>query len=78
MVAGQVGIRDLVKLDVTDGFNPLIDRYFYVNVAQMDVLYPRVVNKGVELKEGGRVALTTGNYPLPDKHRLTFYTFNIL
>ncbi len=55
-----MGIRDLIKFDVTDGHNPLIDRYFFVNVAQMDVLYPRVVNKGVTIKEGGRVTLTTG------------------
>ncbi|CAK8684298.1 unnamed protein product [Clavelina lepadiformis] len=56
---GQEGVRDLIKFDVTDGTNPLIDRYFYVNVAYMDMLFPDVINKGVTLKEGGRVTLTT-------------------
>uniref|UniRef100_H2YPT4 Calx-beta domain-containing protein n=1 Tax=Ciona savignyi TaxID=51511 RepID=H2YPT4_CIOSA len=56
---GHEGVRDLIKFDVTDGFNPLIDRYFYVNVAFMDMLFPDVINKGVTLKEGGRVTLTT-------------------
>ncbi|KAM6972363.1 FRAS1-related extracellular matrix protein 3 [Aplochiton taeniatus] len=56
---GQEGIRDLLKFDVTDGINPLIDRYFYVNIGSMDMLFPDVVNKGVTLKEGGKVTLTT-------------------
>lgn len=55
-------MRDLIKFDVTDGTNPLIDRYFYVNVAYMDMLFPDVINKGVTLKEGGRVTLTTGEF----------------
>jgi len=59
-ILGHEGVRDLIKFDVTDGFNPLIDRYFYVNVAYMDMLFPDVINKGVTLKEGGRVTLTTG------------------
>ncbi|XP_054649210.1 FRAS1-related extracellular matrix protein 2b isoform X1 [Dunckerocampus dactyliophorus] len=56
---GQEGIRDLIKFDVTDGFNPLIDRYFYITVGGIDMVYPYVVSKGVSLKEGGRVTLTT-------------------
>ncbi|KAM6946095.1 FRAS1-related extracellular matrix protein 2b [Aplochiton taeniatus] len=56
---GQEGIRDLVKFDVTDGVNPLIDRYFYVTVGGIDMVFPGVVNKGVTLREGGRVTLTT-------------------
>ncbi|XP_056140915.1 FRAS1-related extracellular matrix protein 2a isoform X3 [Lampris incognitus] len=56
---GQEGIRDLVKFDVTDGINPLIDRYFYISVGSMDMVFPDVVSKGVSLKEGGRVTLTT-------------------
>nr|XP_057942551.1 FRAS1-related extracellular matrix protein 2a [Doryrhamphus excisus] len=56
---GQEGIRDLVKFDVTDGINPLIDRYFYISVDSIDMVFPHVVSKGVSLKEGGRVTLTT-------------------
>lgn len=56
---GQEGIRDLVKFDVTDGINPLIDRYFYITVGGIDMVFPDVVSKGVSLKEGGRVTLTT-------------------
>uniref|UniRef100_A0A3P8U1K2 FRAS1 related extracellular matrix 2a n=1 Tax=Amphiprion percula TaxID=161767 RepID=A0A3P8U1K2_AMPPE len=56
---GQEGIRDLVKFDVTDGMNPLIDRYFYITVGSIDMVFPDVVSKGVSLREGGRVTLTT-------------------
>ncbi|XP_035241767.1 FRAS1-related extracellular matrix protein 2-like [Anguilla anguilla] len=56
---GQEGIRDLIKFDVTDGLNPLIDRYFYITVGSIDMVFPDVVSKGVSLKEGGRVTLTT-------------------
>ncbi|XP_077984509.1 extracellular matrix protein 3-like [Glandiceps talaboti] len=56
---GQEGVRDLIKFDVTDGLNPLIDRYFYVTVDGIDMIFPDVINKGVELPEGGRIVLTT-------------------
>ncbi|XP_061596739.1 FRAS1-related extracellular matrix protein 2-like [Cololabis saira] len=56
---GQEGIRDLVKFDVTDGINPLIDRYFYITVGGIDRVFPDVVSKGVSLREGGRVTLST-------------------
>ncbi|XP_020825655.1 LOW QUALITY PROTEIN: FRAS1-related extracellular matrix protein 2 [Phascolarctos cinereus] len=56
---GQEGIRDLIKFDVTDGINPLIDRYFYVSIGSIDMVFPDVISKGVSLKEGGRVTLTT-------------------
>ncbi|XP_067348338.1 FRAS1-related extracellular matrix protein 2a isoform X1 [Channa argus] len=56
---GQEGVRDLIKFDVTDGMNPLIDRYFYVTVGSIDMVFPDVVSKGVSLREGGRVTLTT-------------------
>ncbi|KAF6724623.1 FRAS1-related extracellular matrix protein 2 [Oryzias melastigma] len=56
---GQEGIRDLMKFDVTDGINPLIDRYFYINIGSIDMVFPDVINKGVTLKEGGKVTLTT-------------------
>ncbi|XP_071780835.2 FRAS1-related extracellular matrix protein 2b [Centroberyx gerrardi] len=70
---GQEGIRDLIKFDVTDGINPLIDRYFYVTVGGIDMVFPDVVNKGVSLKEGGRVTLTTdllstSDLNSPDEH----------
>ncbi|XP_061595611.1 FRAS1-related extracellular matrix protein 2-like [Cololabis saira] len=57
--SGQEGIRDLVKFDVTDGINPLIDRYFYITVGGIDRVFPDVVSKGVSLREGGRVTLST-------------------
>ncbi|XP_059207433.1 FRAS1-related extracellular matrix protein 2-like [Centropristis striata] len=57
--SGQEGLRDLVKFDVTDGTNPLIDRYFYITVGSIDMVFPDVVSKGVSLREGGRVTLTT-------------------
>ncbi|CAL8363343.1 unnamed protein product [Lota lota] len=56
---GQEGVRDLVKFDVTDGMNPLIDRYFYITIGSIDMVFPDVISKGVSLKEGGRVTLTT-------------------
>lgn len=70
---GQEGIRDLVKFDVTDGINPLIDRYFYITVGGIDMVFPDVVSKGVSLKEGGRVTLTTdllstSDLNSPDEH----------
>lgn len=56
---GQEGIRDLIKFDVTDGVNALIDRYFYVSIGSIDIIFPDVISKGVSLKEGGKVTLTT-------------------
>ncbi|XP_065487955.1 FRAS1-related extracellular matrix protein 2 [Caloenas nicobarica] len=56
---GQEGVRDLIKFDVTDGINPLIDRYFYVTIGSIDIVFPDVISKGVSLKEGGKVTLTT-------------------
>ncbi|XP_051896776.1 FRAS1-related extracellular matrix protein 3 [Pristis pectinata] len=56
---GQEGVRDLIKFDVTDGINPLIDRYFYISIGSIDTVFPEVINKGVTLKEGGKVTLTT-------------------
>ncbi|KAG7259841.1 hypothetical protein CRUP_029067 [Coryphaenoides rupestris] len=70
---GQEGIRDLIKFDVTDGINVLMDRYFYVTIGGIDMVFPDVVNKGVSLKEGGRVSLTTDllsttDLNSPDEH----------
>lgn len=53
------GDRDVIKFDVSDGSNVLIDRYFYVTVEGYDDVYPDVVSKGVELPEAGKVTLTT-------------------
>ncbi|XP_075544224.1 FRAS1-related extracellular matrix protein 2-like isoform X1 [Dermacentor variabilis] len=56
---GAPGVRDLIRLDVTDGTNSLIDQYFWVTIESVDVIYPEVVNTGVRLPEGGKVTLTT-------------------
>ena len=56
---GIEGVRDLIKFDITDGLNSLIDRYFYVTIEGLDMMFPKVINKGVELPEGGMVVLTT-------------------
>ncbi|XP_033743920.1 LOW QUALITY PROTEIN: extracellular matrix protein 3-like [Pecten maximus] len=56
---GLEGRRDIIKFEITDGLNPLVDRYFYVTVAGLDHIYPEVINKGVRLPEGGSVVLTT-------------------
>uniref|UniRef100_UPI00358F97B5 FRAS1-related extracellular matrix protein 2-like isoform X2 n=1 Tax=Myxine glutinosa TaxID=7769 RepID=UPI00358F97B5 len=73
MHRGQEGIRDIIKFDVTDGLNPLIDRYFYVTIGNIDNIHPDIVNKGVSLKEGGLVTLTTdilstSDINSPDEH----------
>ncbi|XP_060554877.1 FRAS1-related extracellular matrix protein 2-like isoform X2 [Ruditapes philippinarum] len=56
---GQEVKRDVIKFEVTDGLNPLIDRNFYITIQGMDIIYPEVFNRGVELPEGGMVVLTT-------------------
>ncbi|KAJ7997493.1 hypothetical protein DPEC_G00229600 [Dallia pectoralis] len=71
--SGQEGIRDLIKFDITDTVNPLIDRYFYITIGSIDMVFPDVVSKGVSLKEGGRVTLTTdllstSDLNSPDEH----------
>ncbi|XP_020845600.1 FRAS1-related extracellular matrix protein 3 [Phascolarctos cinereus] len=63
---GLEGVQDLIKFDVTDGINPLIDRYFYVTISGTDKVFPAVINKGVTLKEGGRVTLTTAHLSTSD------------
>ncbi|XP_062590289.1 extracellular matrix protein 3-like [Saccostrea cucullata] len=51
--------QDLIKFDVTDGLNPIVDRYFHVTIAELDTIYPQVISRGVQLPEGGFVTLTT-------------------
>ncbi|XP_076351865.1 extracellular matrix protein 3-like [Tachypleus tridentatus] len=56
---GREGVRDLIKFDITDGYNTYVDRYFWISVEGADQIFPDVINKGVELPEGGKVTLTT-------------------
>ena len=51
--------REVIRLDVTDGFNRLINQLFYVIIAPIDNVHPDVINQGVTLKEGDRITLTT-------------------
>lgn len=51
--------RDVIRFDVSDGFNRLINQLFYVAIAPVDNMHPDVINKGVTLKEGDRITLTT-------------------
>ncbi|XP_028833636.1 FRAS1-related extracellular matrix protein 3 isoform X1 [Denticeps clupeoides] len=75
---GQEGVRDLLKFDVTDGLNPLIDRYFYINIGSTDIVFPDVINKGVTLREGGKVTLTTDLLSTTDMNSPDeFLTFSI-
>ena len=67
---GRDGVRDLLKFDVTDGHNPFVDRYFYVNVVGVDDIYPEVLSKGVELPEGGTITLTTDLLSTTDANSL--------
>ena len=56
---GKSGVRDLIKFDITDGQNTLIDQYFYIMIEGEDTSYPTMINKGIELPEGGSTILTT-------------------
>jgi len=51
--------RDLIRLDVTDGSNRLINQIFNVMVTPEDSIIPVVVNKGLRLAENSRTTLTT-------------------
>ena len=51
--------RDVIRFDISDGYNRLINQLFYVVIAPIDNMHPDVINKGVTLKEGDRITLTT-------------------
>lgn len=63
---GIAGVRDMIKFDLTDGKNVNMERTFYIEVAGEDNIHPDVVNKGVELPEGGTVVLTTDTLSTSD------------
>ncbi|XP_052795215.1 extracellular matrix protein 3-like isoform X1 [Mya arenaria] len=49
---------DLIKFDVTDGLNFLINRYFYVKIKGMNMIHPDVFNTALILQNNGGVTLT--------------------
>lgn len=51
--------RDVIRFDLSDGYNRLVNQLFYVVIAPIDNMHPDVINKGVTLKEGDRIMLTT-------------------
>ena len=51
--------RDFFVFKVTDGFNDLIDRKFFINIEAGDKMFPMVFNEALELPEDGRRILTT-------------------
>ena len=55
----QKGDRDVIRLDVTDGFNRLINQMFTIMIAPEDNILPTVVNHGVTVNENSRIILTT-------------------
>lgn len=56
---GQEAVkRDLIKFDVTDGINQLVDCILYITIKGVDVVYQEVINQGVRLLEGGVITLT--------------------
>lgn len=55
----DVGDREIIRLDVTDGFNRLINQMFNIMITPLDNIMPDIVNQGVTLKENKRVILTT-------------------
>ena len=71
-ITGQAGTRDVIKFDLSDGTNKLIDRYFFITVAEMDITHPFVYNKGITLEEGSRVTLTSGRYDFYKSSIITF------
>lgn len=55
---GRYGVRDVIKLDISDNHrNSQIDQRFYISVEQLDMVYPDIVNRGVELSESQRLEI---------------------
>ncbi|KAH9519922.1 Protein M3, partial [Bulinus truncatus] len=53
------GLRDIIRLDVSDGLNSLQDRYFHITVEGTESTSPKIFNRGLRLGKNGAVTLTT-------------------
>ncbi|KAI8797794.1 extracellular matrix protein 3, partial [Biomphalaria glabrata] len=53
------GLRDVIKLDISDKMNWLTDRYFYITVEGPETATPKIFNKGIQLSKNGVIILTT-------------------
>ena len=75
------GERDVIRFDVSDSFNRLINQLFYVMIEPEDNIYPQVINKGVTLKEGDQITLTTDILSASDinsqDEKLTFFVTKV-
>ena len=49
----------MIRLDVTDGFNRLINQMFNIIITPEDNIIPIVVNKGLSLPENSRALMDT-------------------
>ncbi|XP_037353666.2 FRAS1-related extracellular matrix protein 3, partial [Talpa occidentalis] len=67
---GQAGVPDLIKFDVTDGINPLIDQDFHISIGSVDRDSRGLASQRVTLTKGGRVALTTDHLGTSDINSL--------
>ena len=71
--------RDYFVFKVTDGYNDLIDRKFFINIEAGDKMYPMVFNEALELPEDGRRILTTTLLKASDLNSNDLdLTFNII
>lgn len=71
--------KDFFKFDLYDGKNRNSNKYFWVQIKGRDRIYPEVVNRGLTLPEGGRVAITTDLLSTNDINSADLdLTFNVL
>ncbi|XP_043215815.1 FRAS1-related extracellular matrix protein 2-like [Amphibalanus amphitrite] len=56
---GDTSAEDVIRFDVSDGTNLLLDRQLTVTVTGGDRAYPRALSRGLQLPEGGTAVLTT-------------------